>query len=383
MPLFGGFAQARNFGKGGAGKPPGFITPAGSLGTLRASDGNPATLLTAAATVGPGDPPITSYSIVSGSLPSGLSFNTSTAAITGTPPTVSSNTTYTFTVRATSSAGSIDREFSITIRTSIVESITSLGSFTWSVPTGVNEVQVLVVAGGGSGGNIAGGGGGGGVVYSTAYPVTPGGSISGSIGDGGGPYSGSYPPGAKGQDTTFGVLTAVGGGLGSGYSPTSNGPGGSSGGGAGTAKNGPIAAAPQPQPAGVAPFTTTYGSAGGTGVYAPVTHWGGGGGGAGGSGNGVPNGNLIGGAGAYFASFASYGSPGGHFAGGGGGGQWTPQINYPAANRAGGIGGGGQGGSNGTVGGSGVDGTGGGAGGCGYPRPTGNNGGSGGVYIRY
>lgn len=383
MPLFGGFAQARNFGKGGAGKPPGFITPAGSLGSLRTTDGNASSLLSAAATTGPGDPPITSYSIVSGSLPSGLSFNTTTAEITGIAPTVSSNTTYTFTVRATSSAGSIDREFSITIRLATLESFTTVGNFTWSVPSGVSEAQVLVVAGGGSGGHIAAGGGGGGVVFSSAYPVTPGGTVSGSVGDGGGPYSGNYPPGQKGENSSFGVLTAIGGGLGSGYSPTANGPGGSSGGGAGTGKNGPIAAAAQPQPSGVSPFTTAYGNAGGPGVYAPVTHWGAGGGGAGGSGNGVQEGSVKGGAGAYFAIFSSYGSPAGHFAGGGGGGQWTPHLNYPAANQAGGIGGGGAGVNNSAAGINGTDGTGGGGGGMGYPRPTGNNGGSGGVFIRY
>lgn len=394
MPLFGGFAQARNFGKGGAGKPPGFITPSGSLGTIRETDGNVAGLLSAAATTGPGDPPIQSYSIISGSLPTGLSFNTTTAAITGTPPTLGAETTYNFTVRATSSAGNIDRAFSITIRPAIIASFTTAGSFTFNVPAGVTDAQILVVAGGGSGGNIGAGGGGGGVVLATSYPLSPGGTVSGTVGAGGPAFQGSYGAGRNGQNSTFGSITAIGGGGGGGYGPTQSdavtkgGPGGSSGGASGRGKRTAYAAASQPQPAAVGP-NTTYGSAGGPGVYAPVQHWGAGGGGAGGTGRGVPNGNIRGGAGAYFASFASHGTPGGHFAGGGGGGQWTPQLNYPAANRHGGNsaptqGGSGNGSSNGT-GGSGTANTGGGGGGSGHPVPaTGTStGGSGIVLVRY
>ena len=119
-------------------------------------------MLSAAASTGPGDPPIQGYSLISGSMPPGLVFNTSTAAITGTPNSVSSDTTYNFTVRATSSAGYIDRAFSITIRLPVIVSFTSkvvsLGCPNWSCC-----VDVVVVGGGGSGGNIGGGGGGGGV----------------------------------------------------------------------------------------------------------------------------------------------------------------------------------------------------------------------------
>lgn len=55
----------------------------------------------------------TSISLLSGSLPSGLSLSgTSTATISGTPTTAG---TYSFTLRATNSYGTADKAFSITI----------------------------------------------------------------------------------------------------------------------------------------------------------------------------------------------------------------------------------------------------------------------------
>lgn len=388
MPLFGGFAQARNFGKGGAGRPPGFVTPSGSLGTIRGGAGSSG-LLSAAATTGPGDPPIQSYSIVSGSLPGGLSFNTSTGAITGTASEVGSETTYNFTVRATSSAGNIDRAFSITIRLPILAAFTTAGANqTWNVPAGVSECEVLVIGGGGSGGNIGGGGGGGGVVLAPSYPVTPGGSVSITVGAGGTPYSGSYPDGNGGGPSSFGQLTALGGGFGGGYSPGSGGGAGGSGGGAAAPGNQVGTPGSQPtttQPAGVGSYTS-YGNQGGSAQPRPTTHWGAGGGGAGSRGYGIsPGGNdgsIRGGEGIYFPQYASYGSPGGHFAAGGGGGQWTPLWNYPGPLRSGGTGGGGLGGYNSVRGGNGA-GHGSGAGGCGHPAPTGNTGAVGAVFIRY
>jgi hypothetical protein len=53
-----------------------------------------------------------SYSVLTGSLPSGVSLNTSTGAITGT---VSSAADYSFTIRATNTYGSVDQAFSGTI----------------------------------------------------------------------------------------------------------------------------------------------------------------------------------------------------------------------------------------------------------------------------
>jgi hypothetical protein len=56
------------------------------------------------------------YSLTSGSLPSGLSLNTSTCAITGTSGAVSSNTTSTFTLTAEDEEGQTTaRQFKITV----------------------------------------------------------------------------------------------------------------------------------------------------------------------------------------------------------------------------------------------------------------------------
>ena len=57
----------------------------------------------------------------------------------------------------------------------------------WTVPTGVTQVEALVVAGGGGGGNgtAGGGGGAGGVVYSSALTVTPGSTYTIGVGAGG------------------------------------------------------------------------------------------------------------------------------------------------------------------------------------------------------
>jgi hypothetical protein len=56
------------------------------------------------------------YSVLSGTLPSGLSLNPSTGAITGTAPNVGSDTTYNFTLRVTDNAGNTaDRAFSMIV----------------------------------------------------------------------------------------------------------------------------------------------------------------------------------------------------------------------------------------------------------------------------
>ena len=58
------------------------------------------------------------FSLVSGTLPSGLSLNTSTGVISGNMGTVASNTTYTFTIKGTDTDGdTVDQGYSWTINT--------------------------------------------------------------------------------------------------------------------------------------------------------------------------------------------------------------------------------------------------------------------------
>ena len=90
---------------------PVWLTAAGSLGTFAAGE-------TISVTVNATN--ATAYAIQSGSLPGGLSLNTSTGAITGTESGATSDTTYNFTIRATDAeAQTADRAFSIAISTAI------------------------------------------------------------------------------------------------------------------------------------------------------------------------------------------------------------------------------------------------------------------------
>jgi len=90
---------------------PAWTTSAGSLGTNAAGS---SVSYTVAATNA------TSFSVASGSLPGGVSLNTSTGAITGTESGATSETTYSFTIRATDAQGqTADRAFSITITVGI------------------------------------------------------------------------------------------------------------------------------------------------------------------------------------------------------------------------------------------------------------------------
>lgn len=88
---------------------PAWSTSAGSLGSVGTSSSVSYTL---AAT---GDAPVT-YSVFSGSLPSGVSLNTTSGVISGTTPALGSITTYNFTIRATDAQKQdTDRAFSLTV----------------------------------------------------------------------------------------------------------------------------------------------------------------------------------------------------------------------------------------------------------------------------
>ena len=294
------------------------------------------------------------FEFQSGSLPAGLSAATvnengvSKFRITGTlSADRSSLTTSNFVVRAVDAASNTSsRAFSITEVPSGVQSFTSSGTF--SVPTGVTTVDVLVVAGGAAGGTHHGAGGGaGGLIYMPGVTVTPGGTVSVTVGCGGAQPN-NYPApdnpggnfGAAGQDSVFGTLTAKGGGGGGGNvsQPGRAGrPGGSGGGGAAPGGGSPASGGTATQP--TQPGNSgAYGFGNPGGPDAGNSNASGGGGGAGAAGD---DGGPTGGDGGVGKAYTiADGTTPVHYAGGGGG-------SYFQCGTAGqgGQGGGGQGGA--------------------------------------
>jgi mucin-19 len=390
-----------------AGSTPAFGVASGSLGTVpEGGDASGFTQITAT----DADGQSLTISLKAGSsLPSGVSMSTS-GVFSGTLPITGSAVTTSFTVQVTDGTNVAERDYTITSRVYVYAQLS--GSGTWSVPAGVNDAEILIVAGGASGSKTSniqpGGGGAGGVVHTSSYTFTSTDKSSGiayAVGAGGDgvgisplAYDGGY---INGGDSTFalsgGTITAKGGGGGGGYaggSPYLTGfsdayyaasAGGSGGGGAWSFLTG--GASNQ----GTFSGWTSYGNAGGTfdtsngtGVYPGAG--GGGAGGAGGNSQGYDTAG-VGGVGKLFSNFTSYGESG-WFGGGGAGG------NSGGTQTAGGQGGGGLGGNgvSGTQvynGGNAVDGTGGGGGGStatgsyGTYNTKGGDGGNGTILIRY
>lgn len=230
---------------------------------------------------------------------------------------------------------------------------TSTGSTSWTVPAGVNSVQVLVVAGGGGGGSNGGGGGGGGGVRCESVSVTPGASVTVTVGAGGG---GSV----NGGNSVFGTVTATGGGAGGSRDADQAGHSGGSGGGGTRGSGGGAGTAGQGNNGGVGTADLGAASAGGGGGGAGAVggngSWPGpdgssGVGGAGGAGTTCSiTGSTVyggGGGGACPAGFGCYAGSGGS---GGGGAGGSPAANGTANTG----GGGGAGGSSPGSGGSGI-----------------------------
>jgi len=153
----------------------------------------------------------------------------------------------------------------------------SVQSYSWTPPTGVNSVNLLIVAGGGGGGSRhAGGGGAGGVLNLSNIAITsnPIDISVGAGGSGGAAASTGGNTGSNGSNTVVSgtgitTRTAIGGG-GGGYGAGTN----SGGSGAGGGSSGAGGAG-----------TSGQGNAGSAGGTNGSTFWvGGGGGGAGGAG---------------------------------------------------------------------------------------------------
>jgi len=325
------------------------------------------------------------YSLQSGSLPSGLSLNTSTGVISGTMGTVSSDTAYSFSIRGTdTNSDYVDQAYSWTITDTPFSAtggtITNISgyrvhTFTSSasgasgfVPNKSGSVDVLVVAGGGGGGSRHGGGGGaGGLRYSTALSISAT-AYSVTVGGGGaGTPSGQTGSGSTGANSVFSTITSIGGGGGGGRN--SNATSGGSGGGGNTGGGSAGASG-----------TSGQGNRGGnTGSHTP-DYAGAGGGGAGAVGQSTPSSNTpgAGGVGLEYSQFSSVGgSPAGWFAGGGSGAVYTGTGYALAPN-----GGGGRSYGANAAGQSGTNNTGGGGAG-GTTSSAGGAGGSGIVIIRY
>lgn len=364
---------------------PVFNTASGSIGTLYDSGRSSVGILSTLTATDANGGSITSYAIVSGALPPGISINSSTAALSGTANAVGSDTTYSFTVRATDNAGNTtDRAFSILVRAPVVQSYTS-GSGTFSVPLGVSSVRVLVVAGGASGGTAnsgssgggtdgGAGGGAGGMIDVPSFPVSPGGSVSYSVGGGGQLNNGGERQGYDGGNSTFGSLTAIGGGGGGAGpgGPVADGrPGGSGGGrgGGGSPNTGVTGNGVQPSQPGLS-GSFGYGNRGGFNPNQAGYSGAGGGGAAGVGADGGLGRSAPGGA----ARNSDITGSNTAYAGGGGGGSGSQANNQgagggagagagnpygsqgqPASGNAGSGGGGGPGGGAG-VGGSGAPG---------------------------
>ena len=260
-----------------------------------------------------------------------------------------------------------------------VASFTTVGTCEWTVPSNITEVTYLIVGGGGGG--ASGGGGGGGVITNhgvSTLTVTPNAVMSVVVGAGGvygGGGSGNSIPAGSGGNSTFGTLTAVGGGYG-GTASRDPGDGGSGGGGGYDVPNQRISLG-----------TLGQGNSGGRsnqGGYGAA----GGGGGAGGVGANAPAQHL-GGAGGVGVSSLITGSSVSYGGGGGGGVNHNCSCDVSNGGGIGGAGGGGNGSRLGYGGGayfngtSGLANTGGGGGGTDPESTLAGNGGSGIVIVRY
>jgi len=126
-----------------------------------------------------------SYSVSSGSLPSGASLNTSTGAISWVAQSVSTSTEYTFTLSASNGSQSITKPFTLKVL-----------KFTLVMD------YLLVGGGGGAGYDVGGGGGGGGVIVGASLPiVTSSTVVTITIGSGGGSNTDAAKQGNNGQPT--------------------------------------------------------------------------------------------------------------------------------------------------------------------------------------
>ena len=229
------------------------------------------------------------YSIVSGSLPTGLTLNQSTGSISGTPSNSEELGTIDITFRATDQGGNyldkqlqlIYAEYPITGGTVTEFGGYKIHTFDSSDNLTVNvskDIEYLIVAGGGAGGWDVGGGGGAGGLLSGSETIANPGTYPIVIGAGAA-YITSNSERNSGSNSSFRSLTAIGGGAGGNWcngAAAQNGLSGGSGGGAGGWQQASSLPGSGTSGQGYAGGTRTASGSGWTGT---------GGGGAGGSGS--------------------------------------------------------------------------------------------------
>lgn len=270
-------------------------------------------------------------------------------------------------------------------------------NYTWTAPSGVRNLDYLVVAGGGGGGTRSGGGGGAGGLLNSSVSISNGASLSVSVGAGGAGAPNTRGLGGRGSNSTLtagaSTFTAIGGGGGSDPGVDGNPTSGGSGGGAAGNRT-----------AGTGTVGQGFAGGGGIAQACPtINYWCGGGGGGAGAAGGSPVASSttpgIGGVGVTVSWMPRSGAlalgvgdtsnvSNAYFAGGGTGGSGG---RTDASNNivSGPLGGGGYGIKNSlSNAGNGQENTGGGGGGSGYADIGGGqgasgSGGSGLVVIRY
>jgi len=197
-----------------AGSTPSWITPQGSIGTLYDVERGVKTFNVSASDA---DLQSIEYSIVGGALPAGMVLSASAGVISGLASPVVNDTTYTFDVRASDGTNSSTRTFSLLMKAPVTVTYTSVGSNTFTAPTALTYVKVLLVGGGGGAGNSrgngpGGNGGGGGIVYNPLVSVVAGQTYSLNVGGAGSGAGCNNQSGCSGGVTTGFGGTAGGGG---------------------------------------------------------------------------------------------------------------------------------------------------------------------------
>lgn len=262
------------------------------------------------------------YSLASGTLPTGLSISGNT--LSGTASGVTGS--YPLTISASDGYSAANRSFTLLVTVIGQIEYTTSGTYSFVVPNGVYSVSAVAVgAGGSASGYFGAGGGGGALAYKNNISVTPGQTLTVVVGAPGAAKTGTNAQGVAGGASSLawsgGTMTAGGGGAPSGSAQAGSSTGGAPSGtydGGGSGGGCPGA------------YTTNAASIGASTQYA----------GAGGGGAGGYSGNGGNGAGAASSSAAMTFATAGAGGGGGGGGSRaadTAAGSWPDAN-GGGVG---------------------------------------------